>query len=372
MEKGTILHRKAYGIVKNVFDDTVELLLQYNPEGESRLCNLPLKFWKDIAPSSGQHVEISWNPEDKMSDPEIREIPQWVSNTPKSSELPFLKNLYGLDFSSKVLFVIGPNPPRAYPDIENQLKSNPEKVGDFKQLLSQLYLKTAGWGECLSLTYLIPLLKYLGVDNIEFKLCETNSSNFDPERYADYSIFFLGSTKSNDVLSKLYWEKFGLTPKYEFRDYELIININDQIHQKYLCDDKTDLAQRVTPELIHIKDYFLLAKLPNPYSKGVLKPNCFIAAGIGTIGTAYASVTLAGKKTAHFFSERFKGDSFVIVGSVDMHGMFNPSSDPVTILFDGNCNEVIERVFQPNALSSSKIWSIYSDEDFKNDLKKLG
>lgn len=372
MENETVEYRTAYGIVKYVSDNSVELLLQYNPEGERRLCSIPLKFWKNIKPSTDQHIEITWNQKDKNSEPEIRVIPHWISNTPSSSELSSLINLFGLDFSSKVLFVIGPNPPREYPEIEVELKSL-DKVENFKRLLSQLYLKTAGWGECLSLTHLIPLLKYLGVGDIEFKLCETNSKNFDPEQYADYSIFFLGSTKSNDVLANLYWKQFGLASKFEFKDYELIIKINDQL-LTYQCVDETYKVPRDKPELMKVKDYFLLAKLPNPYSKDAIKPNCFIAAGIGTIGTAYASVTLSGKKPAKFFLERFQSNPFVIVGGVDMQGMFDPKRDPINIFFDGNSNVIIEPavVLQPNALSSSKIWSVYSDEDYQKDMERLG
>ena len=371
MEKETVTYRKAYGIVKNIFDDAVEVLLQYNPEGESKLCSLPLKFWKNVIPFSDQHIEISWNQEDKTSDPEIQEVPQWIGNTPTSSKLSFLRKLYGLDFSSKVLFVIGPNRPPINPKAEDILKNNPDTVDYYQWLQSYVRLKTAGWGECLSLTYLIPLLKYLGVDDIEFRLCETNADNFVPEKYADYSIFFLGSTKSNNVLANKYWEQFGLMPKYEFKDYELIIKSNGNLFPPYKCIDETYKVSIDKPDLMNVKDYFLLAKLPNPYSRDIIKPNCFIAAGIGTIGTAYASVTLAGKKPAQFFYDRFQDNPFVIAGSVDMQGMFNPKNDRVTILFDGNSNEGLEQVLQPNALSSSKVWSIYSDEDYEEDLKKL-
>jgi hypothetical protein len=211
------------------------------------------------------------------------------------------------------------------------------------------------------------------VDDIEFKLCETNAITFEPEQYADYSIFFLGSTKSNGVLAELYWSKFGLKPKYEFKDYELIININDQPPLKYQCEDNTHLVPRNSPDLIQVKDYFLVAKLPNPYSQEVIKPNCFISAGIGTIGTAYASVVLSGKKTAHFFYDRFGNKPFVIAGGTNMQGMFDPKRDPASFFFDGNSNEIIDPpiVLLPNALSSSKIWSIYSDEDYKEDEKRL-
>jgi hypothetical protein len=55
-----------------------------------------------------------------------------------------------------------------------------------------------------------------------------------------------------------------------------------------------------------------------------------------------------------------------------MEGMFNPKSDPVTILFDAKNSEFMERVFQPNALTASKVWSVYSDEDFLQDIERLG
>jgi hypothetical protein len=211
MANKTDVKRTAHGIVKNIYDDSVELLLQYNPEGESKLCSIPLKFWKDTAPFPDQHIEVSWNPQDKTTNPEIREIPQWVSKTPTSSELVSLRNLFRIDYSSKVLFVIGPNrEPFVSQKLQGIFNNNPDIEGDYQRFKRQLRLKTAGWGECLSLTYLIPLLKYLGVGEIEFKLCETNFNNFEPKEYAEYSIFFLGSTKSNEVLREFYWEKFGL------------------------------------------------------------------------------------------------------------------------------------------------------------------
>lgn len=371
MKNEAASYQTARGVIRNIFDDSVEVLLQYNAEGESRLCSIPRKFWKEIIPEADQLIEVSWNPQDKTTDPEIREIPHWVSKTPTSSELVLLRKLFGLDFASKVLFVIGPNRPFVSQKMEDMFKSNPEIDADYQKFQRQLRLKTAGWGECLSLTYLIPLLKYLGVGEIEFKLCETNFSNFVPEQYAEYSIFFLGSTKSNEVLREFYWKKFGLKDKYEFTDYELSLHLENHPLEPYRCIDDTHTAPINRPDLMHVKDYFILAKLPNPYSEKAIRPNCFIAAGIGTIGTGYASVVLAAKNNAGYFFQRFQDNPFVIMGSVDMNGIFNPEKDPVKILFDGNRNEMLDEVLLLKALTAPKIWSIYSEEDFQRDLKKL-
>ncbi|MBN1363544.1 MAG: hypothetical protein JW976_01930 [Syntrophaceae bacterium] len=372
MENKTTKYRTAHGIVKNVFDDSVELLLQYNPEGESRLCCIPLKFWKDILPVPDQHVEISWDPNDEAREPEIKEVPQWLSKMPNSSELVLLRKLFGLDFSSKVLFVIGPNRPLVHEKADEMLRNNPETADYYQRLQSFVRLKTAGWGECLAITYLVPLLKYLGVAKIKFKLCESNFSNFNPQQYADYSIFFLGSTKSNEILREVYWEKFGLKNKYEFNDYELTVHLENGPPSLYRCADETHKVSIDKPELMHVKDYFILAKLPNPYSEEDVKPNCFIAAGIGTIGTGYAAVMLAVEKNTKFFLERFQENPFSLAGSVDMNGMFNPEKDPVSILFDGNRNEKLNEVLLPKALTALKIGSVYSEEDFQRDRKKLG
>lgn len=357
---------RATGVVRNVCGDGVEVLLTYNRIGERKLCEIPRKFWKSQAPEPDQRVEVTW----KEGDGEDLTISLLDVHTPVSFQSPtWAREFFGVSARSRVIVFVGPNPPTAYSTIK--------KIADHFRLehhqarIRELSLKTAGWGECLALTRIPYLLQSLDVppDNVANRICETTYTGFDPKEYGDYTVILIGSTKSNTVLAQHYWRQTGLATEYEFSGRALVVKKASAAISFEMEDNFGEDCTVSNPESVIVTDYFLLAKKRNPYGSG----QCFVLAGIGTIGTGYAAVAMCGLRSAARLWKSHQGGEFDMIGRVEMKGMFNPQQDPVTCVYDGERTLSPPEMMLPHAISSPTVWSqsSYSQHDYADDRERF-
>ncbi len=358
--------RVATGIVRGTNGDFIEALLEYNKEGERTLCNIPKNHWGDNPIIIDQNFEMEWNENNLDEPPIVRCLNNITSDYRIARKI--LKKAYGLDSSSKILVVVGGNRPDLF------------QVADSDALLSNLQrhltLKTAGWGECLCLTRILPLFSILDIppNQVDIKLCEVDVADFIPKDHIDRTIIFLGSPKSNVILSHHYWEQSGLAKKFTFEDFRLkvIDPQNDLAYWEFDSNDNFNDKNRYETRAMKAIDYFILTKTVNPYSSKSKPSYIIVLAGVGTIGTGYAGVTFIGKRSIKKILTWMRNDCFDIACLVKMNGMFNPDDDPVNCVFDGS--RQINDILLPSALKSPTVWSkesAYIEEDFKNDLDKL-
>jgi hypothetical protein len=405
MSNDQLAQQRAKGIVRNVLDDAVEVLLEFPTTHERRLLEIPVDCWqiKGIVPTPDQSVDVTWDPDRPEVDFEIQ-----VSSTPFERKPPpsWLQEFYGLGPSSRVVVIVSPTTLRAVSDAAG--RSDESAIAPTRW--SGLLLKTAGWGECLCLSRIPHLLDWLGVppDKVEYKVCDPHRK-YDPERYAEHSIFFLGSIKSNGVLREHYWDRLDKKNSYRYgEEYDLKIleahakrplsevraaetnhlgfeksprgrslegplDSRGQSEVSFKTEENLSDVSREEPQDVEVNDYFLLMKKPNPLSKGGGAHNCFVLSGTGTIGTGYAGVTLVAFRAVKTLHHWFGRGDFEIVGRVQMSGMFNPKSDPVTCVYDGNKGLDPEVLLLPNGLSSPAVWhpDVYTDSDFAKDMKRF-
>ncbi|MGA2260790.1 MAG: hypothetical protein ABSH28_05070 [Acidobacteriota bacterium] len=383
MNNSTSRRQSARGVVRNVFEDSVEMLIEYNAEGERKLCEIPRAYWGERIPVPDEFYHLEWDPQDPSSGLIVREMPPLPGMTEAS--LPareLVRDLLGLGPKSNVLIIVGPNPQPLYNKIHQiasrlltQLTPPPHLNG----YLNQLSLKSASYGECLCLTRLPHLLEFSGVPapNIHYSVCDTRFAQFSPEKYATFDIFFLGSTKSNEILTNCYWDRLNLQNLYTFEEHSITIAPRDgETNEKvtFTGIDNLETLPREEVDKTDVTDYFLLAKKRNPYCPPEFDHYCFLLAGVGTIATGYAGITLAGKRSTFAIHKRTGAGEFELIGRVNMKGMFDPCCDPVSCVYYGKERVDPEEVWLPNAISSPSVWSpesIFTENDFQKEMHRF-
>lgn len=343
MDDERIPLERRNAVVKRIDGDSIILLMECNDDGETMLVALDRRHWDDF-PIIGQRILLTWSPQNLSMPPSVNPcVP--TQYTPLPSLVELARQIWGINPGDKVLIVMGPNPREAEMLLKKiavgflELLRSIKTEGDFesyRKIVNKTALKNVGWGECLALTRLIPTLQCLDVStiDIDYKLCETPANNFNPNEYKEHHLVFLGSVKSNQILSTHYWPNLPLLHKYEFHEASLHVSprtttiISDNLEFK--TDEVVPDDALINPEKVKITDHFLLARVPNPFNP---ERNCILFSGTGTIGTGYAAVTAGGQQAIKILHSWFENRPFEIVGKVEMCGMFNPKSDPVTCVF---------------------------------------
>ncbi|MCC6698994.1 MAG: hypothetical protein IT365_25450 [Candidatus Hydrogenedentes bacterium] len=343
--------------------DKIIVLLRLNEHGETRLCAVDKGLWTYPDVQLGQEVTVSWD-KDNLAEPPIIQA-NAAEPSPQLSEVVVhaVRSVLGFRPGDKVLIVQGQNSMKWFDGIAKVLDERAQCDPASSQWIAGLRrefhkfitLKSAGWGEYMMQPALDRDLHTIGIRprDIDRILCGPGVA-FDPQDYADHHIIFVGSTKSNSILREYYWNRLGLSGKYEFRDTDLALLNGDKAHPKDYYPTKEHIPDASDGyNAISITDHFLLAKVPNPDSPPGKKRYCVIVAGVGTIGTGYAGLVPGGQQSSRILHQWFRDKTFDIVGQVAMDGWFDPKSDPVRCVFDGQkpCN--VELL--PNARSSPRV-----------------
>lgn len=377
-----IQQKKA--VVKQIDGDNIHVLMEYNDDGESTLCSLPKSCWANQDIALGQKVLIEWDRTNLDGDVvvEVVDTPLSIGGTHRIVE--YARELLGIYPGDKILIVVGPNRQapvmilkKLYRDIRQAFETFFRTAAPSEgSVVNNMVFKTAGWGELMLLTRLLPDLHTLGVHprDIEYKLCETTARRFEPQKYEGKHIIFLGSPKSNEVLEEHYWQRLDLLNEYTFLEASLELrrkrNGSEADVRRYrTVEDIKDNAMEC-PEETNVEDHFLLAKTRNPFSDERKKRNCLLFCGTGTIGTGYAGLTAGGQQSIRQLYHMFGNQPFEIIGRVDMKGWFNPESDPVHCVYDGRQDTNI--LLLPRAMVSPRISDpdeSYTDEDFRQDMQ---
>lgn len=364
--------------VQGTDGDDVVLLFRRDRHGEATLCCLSREYWGDHDVIPGQYLQMEWNPDDdsvplKVVFPEEEPLSESASGFVRDA-----REVLGLHPRDRVVIVVGANRTGPTSILMKGLKERIGPVTDEKldEAVRHMVLKSAGWGELMLLPKLLSCLHSLGIrpTDIEYRLCETTSRSFDPSLCSDRHVIFVGSIKSNDILKTHYWSRLSanFANEYDFEDASLTVRGKDERSDLLL---KYDVSENIpddalgAPEGIHIQDYFLFSRLPNPDSNPPGRYVCILLCGVGTIGTGYAGLTAGGRRSLAKLHAKFGNGPFEIVGRVTMKGMFNPESDPVVCVFDGK-NEC-EQMLLPKAMSSPQIFDpedVYTEEDLRQDL----
>jgi len=383
------------GIVKRVDGDNVIVLLEYNDEGESALCSISKDYWRDQDIDIGQTIQVTWDEENIDNSMKVEVISFNVDNTP-SQDIFYAENVLGLDPEEKLLIIVGPLRIQHYQKALGNLRimlrerlngreSNKEEREEVEKSLEEidraiitLPLKSAPWGEFNTYDRFILNLLKIGFQRKDIKdIKGIPPRDFKPKEYADTNIIFIGSPKSNEILREHYWEMLNskyFKNKYEFTDTSLIIrkrDDNSEIKEFKTNEDSLDNLKDIYDK-VYVEDYFLFAKVPNPYSRELNKYNCILLGGTGTISTGYAVVTAGGKQSIRILYKWFKDKPFEIVGKIEMEGWFDGEKrDPVNCIFDGD--KEMKVTLLPNAITSPQIFDneeVYTNEDFLIDMEE--
>ncbi len=350
------------GVVQQVRGDTVRALVEHGAYGERTLCDLPAGFWEEQhPPREGQRFKLLWRAGKET--PQIEVLP----DEPEEMPAPYAEEaaeLLGFQAGDKVLVVLGPNP---LPPLE------------LRSQLSGFWLADAGWGEALALTRLPYLLGAVDIrpTDVETIICQAQSGRFDPRLYGDRHVVFLGSVISNVILREHYWSKLGLADQYFFRDDppSRMQTHGPAEEEQFVLDQHIPLIRgAVLPDYagISVKDFFLLARVPNPYASSQSERwRCVLSCGIGTIGTGYGIVAVTAAESVLKLLELSGGQDFHMVGEVRMNGFLNPRFDPLWVARFQHRHEEVE--LARNAISAPAIWDDVVDytDDMRAEDKRL-
>jgi hypothetical protein len=332
------------GEVHSVNGEQVRTLVRYGLyDQESKFFDFPVKLWPDDSPPEVlQSVRIEW--EADQDEPAILPDPsagtsrnQFIQNIATENS----RRLLGIEPGDKIVVFIGPNV------ANNQIQQSVDP---------SYWLINVGWGEVIAMSRLPFLAISMGIDpsNFEVSTSEVRSSTFDPEKFSKHHIFFLGSIMSNSILNSRYWchsdpEWKKLSSRCKFSQKPTAITFDGKEYRS-----QTDIPQQINDwDQLHILDHFLLARMPNPFSKDK-HFKCILSCGAATIGTGYGAVVLSGRESVQTILEKSNGEDFCLVASVDMHGFFNPKSDPVTMIRFNE--EELNVPLLVNAISSPTVW----------------
>ena len=349
-----------YGTVQALRDHSVRALVEYGAASERMLCDFPRSFWPSSKnPEPFQRFVLRYAQGAKQPSIEVLgfKAPTFAS-TKFAREA---RQLLGFQPGDKVLVVVGPSPePR---DIARRA----------------YWLVNAGWGEALALTRLPFLLTTIGIlpKDIETMIVEAEDVKFDPERYAGHHIVFLGSTVSNIIMRQYYWSRFGEISKiYQFthEQQKNITRLRTTFREEpFTTSDNLHGSVHPDWDTMQVHNYYLLARVNNPYAKPEEHRQCILSCGIGTIGTGYGVVVLSAREAVRTLLDQGEGRDFHMVGDVNMVGFFNPSRDPTNMLWF-NGRECGEQRLLKGSMSSLTVWAdpaVYTEEDEQVDRESL-
>ena len=335
----------ADGVVREIRDGAVRATISYGAD-ERMLCDLPRAFWSaGQDPEPDQRFRLRFYAD--LEQPTIQVLPPLpTAAEPESAALTSARNLLGLYAGDRVTIVVGPNPmPEGLP--------RPPRYSFIN----------AGWGEFLGMERFMRLLWALGVapKAVQRVLCQTGTEGFDPED-ANGHIIFLGSTVSNDILRQYYWPRWSELQQYRFverRQEIALIKVDGRDDPFAPTDNLHEPSGRdFDAAMAHVHDYFLLARMPNPYARDE-RSKCVLCCGAGTIGTGYGAVAATAAPSVLRILKRTGGDDFHLIGDVDMDGLFNPRRDPVRLRWYGNQQR--DEMLLAGALASPAVWDEEAD-----------